>query len=417
MTTFLLLIIFLGILIAIHEFGHFIACRLQKIDVEEFSIGFGPRILSFKDKRGTKFTISLIPFGGFVKIKGEEKSENPNPGDFWIQPFYKKIFVVIAGPIFNLLLAVFVFIIGYSIVGYETVPIFRIYEVKSPESPLEPGDSIIAIDNKYVKTIEDLYYFYSKKDTHFVKLLRGDSVLQVTLVGREFDSLQVVFSIPPVVNRVEKGSPAHKAGLKKGDKVIKLNETEIHHWTQLVDSIRNSAGKKLQLKVIRGSDTLNFEVIPTSEPAAQGTFARIGITSPSVKKRLNIGEAIYTSVSRSIQVTIIFISFLLKLFIGKTPLSSIGGPIMIGKVIYTASSYGLFQLLYLLGLISINLFIVNLLPIPAIDGWHIFIYLVEGLTKKEVTPEFKRIAQIVGFALLLILMIVIAIFDILRIIH
>jgi len=418
MLTVLLVLLFLGILIAVHEFGHFIACRIQHIGVEEFSIGFGPRIITFEDKEGTKYSLSIIPFGGYVKIKGEEKSDNPAPYDFWVQPFYKKILVVVSGPIFNLVLALVVFVIGYSLVGYETIPLYRIYRVENAGVPFQEGDSIIAIDGRYINTIEDLYYYFSKRDKHLLLVERNEQRLAIELSGRNFDSLKVTFLIPPVVNRVEKGSPAHNVGLKKGDRIIRFNNTPVLLWQELVDSIRNYPGKEIKLVVERGSDTLEFLFTPEIQVTPDNRkIGRIGITAPSIKKRLNIFEAVKVSVTRSIEITWIYIVYLLRLFRGKVPISNLGGPIMIGKVIYTASSYGLFQLLYLLGLISINLFIINLIPLPALDGWHFWVYLIEGITKRELSPEIKRIVQLIGFTFLLILMIVIAFFDILRIVR
>ncbi len=418
MVTVILVLIFLGILITVHEFGHFFACRISNINVEEFSIGFGPRLFSFKDKHGTQYSLSLIPFGGFVKIQGEEKSGAPSPGDFWPQPFYKKMFVVISGPLFNLVLAIVTFILGYSVVGYETVPLYSIYAVGNPASGFIKGDSVISIDGKTINTVEDLYYYYSKRDTHTVKVIRNNEVVDITSIGRNFDSLNVVFNIPPLVHRVEKGSPAFKAGIKVGDLILKFNDVEVSTWNELVDSIRHNAGHQIVLTVLRSNDTLLVPLQVGSEASTEGVeIGRIGILAPSIRKRLNLVDAVSVSVVRSAEVTWTLIVYLVGLFVGKVPVSSLGGPIMIGKVIYSVSSYGLFQLLYLLGLISINLFIINLLPIPALDGWHFWVYFLEGILRREFSPEVKRIIQFVGFSLLIALMIVITIFDILRVFH
>jgi regulator of sigma E protease len=399
----------------VHELGHFIACKISGIGVEEFSIGFGPRIFKYTDKSGTKYSLSLVPFGGFVKMQGEEKKESAASGDFWSQPFYKKIFVVLAGPISNLLLAIFAFLLGYSVIGYDTLPNSRIYKVKSDLTPLVSGDSIVTIDGKKVETIEDIYYYFSKDTIHSIHVVRGGEELDFTLRGNNFDSLGIVFFIPPIINKVEKGSVAQKAGLSPGDVVLKINDNVLNTWQELTDIIRENPGKEINLVVLRGNDTLNVSLTVMEEQGPSGEkMGRIGITALSVKKRLGFLEALVTSVSRSLQITLIFLIYIVKLFRGKVPISNIGGPIMIGKVIYTATSYGAFQLFYLLGLISINLCIVNLLPIPALDGWHFLVYLGEGITKRELPENIKRIIQFAGFILLLILMVVVVFFDILR---
>lgn len=421
MGTVILTIFIIGILIIIHEFGHFLLAKLSGVKVLEFSVGFGPYLLK-KQIGETIYSIRIIPFGGYVRMSGEEPGkEKYEKYDFLVQPFYKKIAIVLGGPVFNLIFAILIFIVAYSAVGYPVVPITRIARVETGSrayfAGVMSGDSIVEIDGRKIKSWDDFYDEYSRRDTNIVKIYREGQIFSLVLTGKSSDSLGIVPYIPPLIYKVEKGGAAWEAGLKSGDLVLQVGNEPVDSWEKFVNLIRSHPGESLHISLLRGKDTVKTIIVPKLVELPDGSkIGRIGVLLPMVYRRLSPFMSLKVSLEKSYDTTVLLLKYLVKLVRGKSSVKNLGGPIMIGKMVQSSREYGLFNLLFLIGLISVNLFVINIIPFPALDGWHVLIFSVEAVRRKPLSSSIQTWLQMIGFAFLIILMLLITFFDILRLI-
>ncbi len=411
-TTIILTLIIIGILIFIHELGHFLFAKLFKVRVEEFSIGFGPRVLSFK-KGDTIYSISLLPLGGFVKMAGDEPSNYTGAEyEFLAKPNYQKILIVLAGPLFNVILGILAFYIAYQVFGITNIKSNEIY--KSEIKEIQKGDKILEVNGKAFKGWYFLINQNSQKDVN-LKILRGTDTLNIKLLKNEVNKLTP--KIEPIVDNVIKGYPAYQAGLRRGDRIIEIDNIRIEDWSEISSIVANKLDKEITIKYERDGKIYETKLIPKAEIVDQKgkKEGKLGILKSFDKVIPDPTMAINLSLEKTFQSSLLILKVLIGLFTGGTSLEVIGGPIMIGKTIGETSQMGFQMLLLITGLISINLAIINLLPIPALDGSHIIIFLIESITRRKINPKFYFAIQMTGFVVLMILMFVIILFDIYRI--
>ncbi|ADY74153.1 membrane-associated zinc metalloprotease [Desulfurobacterium thermolithotrophum DSM 11699] len=427
MQTLLYFIIALGVLIFVHELGHFLAARFFKVKVETFSIGFGPKLFKF-NCLDTEFTISLIPLGGYVKMSGENPDEPAkNPYDFYAKPPWQRIIIALAGPIMNLVLAIAFFAFTFSIGRY--VPTYQLEMAKvgtvlSEKIPLKPGDVIISAGGEPVKNWKDFTQIVAlnpNKDL-LLKVKRNGEVLDLKVhTGVEekngIGTLDVVPAIKPIIGKVVSGSPAEKAGLKPGDIILSINGKDIVSWEQVVKIIGKSDGKPLKILVLRKDK----RVVVSVTPQFNDKFKRytIGIV-PKMDMtfvKYPFIEAIKKGVEEFKAETSLFFAFLYKLITGQASMKSLGGPIMIAEVAGKAAEAGMSNFLYFMGFISLQLGYFNLLPLPVLDGGLILMFLIEMIRRRPLSMEFRERFQQVGFAILAFLMIIVFYNDIMRLLN
>ncbi len=414
-STIILTLVLLSILIFIHEFGHFIVSKTLKVPVEEFSIGFGPRILSFNFK-GTEFKISAIPFGGYVKIFGEDKEDEHS---FWERPFIIKFLILIAGVVFNFLFGYFILFLLFYLFGIvESGP----YVDSPPENTpaynmgFKFGDKILEIDGRKFIRWKDFYAVFQDGDTHRVKILRNKKdTLLLKLYGVWNDTISrydvgLYPAIFPVVGEIVKGFPAEKAGFQKGDTIIKINDKEIKKWEDIQSAVKESKGREIIVYVKRGGEIKALKVKPVKydDSYKMGIVADINVIKlPLVSALSYAWDETYFIVYQTIRIIYLLIT-------GKAPVSSIGGPVMIGKVIGETKKSGLSSILFILAFISIELALINLFPFPALDGGHLLIISIEGIIRRRLSFKARTVIQMIGFIILISLAILITIFDIHR---
>ena len=424
MQTLLYFLIALGILIFVHELGHFLAARLFKVKVETFSIGFGTKLFKFNCCE-TEFTVSLIPLGGYVKMAGENPDEPvKNPYDFYAKPPWQRIIIAFAGPLMNLVLAIIFFALSFSIGRY--VPAYQLETAKvgatvSEKVPLKPGDVIISVDGKEVKNWKDFskYVALNPDKELTLKVKRDNEVVTVKVhTGTDekngIGTLDVIPAMKPIIGKVIEGSPAQKAGLKPGDIILSINGKEITSWKQVVDLIGKSKGKPVSILVLRKGKKLEITVTPQfNEKFGRYT---VGITPKMemVFVKFSGLEAIKKSLEEFKSQTGIFFSYLLKLITGEASVKSLGGPIMIAEVAGKAAETGVSNFIYFMGFISLQLGYFNLVPLPVLDGGLILMFLIEILRRKPLSTDFREKFQQVGFAILAFLMIIVFYNDIMR---
>lgn len=349
-TTIVSTAIVLGILIFVHELGHFLVAKRSGVTVLRFSLGFGPKVVGVT-RGGTEYRLSLIPLGGYVKMLGEdteeEVTEEQRAGAFSTQPVFKRIGIVLAGPLSNFLLAIVIFTFLFAFYGIPQ---------RAPE-----------------------------------------------------------------IAAVSPGSPAEQAGLQAGDTIVSANGKDISTWDDLSESIEKQGQAPLSLQVLRDGRQVSTTVTPTVNEVKNlfgETVSRpvIGITAAEkfTVKEVNPLLAGYYALSQTWTLSKLFVLTVVKLVQRIVPLETLGGPILIAQMAGQQAQEGVLNLLNFIALISVNLAVLNLLPIPVLDGGHIFFFLIEAILGKPLSLKKVEMAQKVGLIVLLALMVVVFYNDIMR---
>ncbi len=440
MNSILIFIIVLGILIFFHELGHFLVARLFGVGVEKFSLGFGPRILGRTIGR-TDYRISLIPLGGYVKMVGDEPDAELPPEDlpysFTHKHVAKRSLIVAAGPFFNVLLAVLIFTGVLFIMGLPSIrPFIRSVEPDSPaaKAGLHENDLVAAIDQKPIQSWRDIDAILNANKGAPLAITvqrQGETLnLAVTpkqvsaknLFGDDISYYDIGISgfaeLQAIVDKVMDGMPAQKAGLQHGDQIVAIDDQPIDRWERMQEIVSNSKGQTLTFKVRRGEEVFETRIQPeiVQEKNLLGVKQnayRIGIRAPSMSVpdqdqmtiRLNPVEAVGQGLAHTWEMAKVTVYFFGKLFQGKVPMESIGGPIRIAQMAREEADQGLVRLLNFIAIISVHLAILNLLPIPVLDGGHLLFYGIEAVLRRPVSTRMREAAQQIGIFLLILLMI------------
>ncbi|MDM8554440.1 RIP metalloprotease RseP [Desulfococcaceae bacterium HSG7] len=444
-------IIVLGVLIFVHELGHFIVARLCGVGVEKFSLGFGPRLIGRKIGR-TDYRISAIPLGGYVKMVGDEPDSEIAPEDIAIafdyKSVWKRILIVAAGPVSNFLLAVFIFWVLYLVHGIEHLK--PVVEQIQTETTLitsndvegfQKGDIITAIENEPVKSWTDVVQRVeaSKGRTLAFTVKRGNSgyVINVTpqleksqnLFGEEIQKYGIGVSpfpaITPTIGEVRKNTPAMRAGLQAGDRIITIDGTAVKSWKEMAKVISACNGRKLELEVQRAEKRIATQITPELWPDTNNVGEKIkrymiGITAVNVPpqtftERLNPLRAAVESIARTYEITELTVLSIVKIFQNKISSKTIGGPIMIAEMAGQRAKEGILSFVFFIALLSVNLGLINLFPIPVLDGGHLLFFTIESLKGSPLSMKAREISQQAGVCVLLALMVFIFYNDIMRV--
>jgi regulator of sigma E protease len=413
----------LSILIFVHEMGHFWAAKRSGVRVERFSIGFGPKLLGFT-KGETEYRLSAIPFGGYVRMSGEDPEAEQTGGDweFLSKSRGVRAFIVIAGPAMNFLLAVVLLVGLVSVLGVETVST-RVIGTVTEDTPawaagLREQDEILSVGGTTVQTwnavLETLdANLGGKVDITF---LREGTTESATIDLTATDALAKVGMYvfrDATIGQVAWRGPAYAAGLRPGDRVTSIDGVAITSWKDLREQVLPSPGKQLDIVWMRDGEELTSVIVPKEDKgyglieAAQNVEReRVGIVQSF---KLGAGTAVWAArqIGRLKE-------FFAKLFRGQASADEIGGPIRIGEIAGDTLRWGLSNFLVFLAVISAQLSIVNLLPIPVLDGGHLLLLGLETITRRPITTRQRIIAHQIGFAFLLAFMIAITLSDISR---
>lgn len=449
----------LGILVFIHELGHFLAAKLFGMRVEQFSIGFPPRILS-KRVGETEYRIGAVPLGGYVKISGmvdesletDWAGQEPQPWEFRAKPVWQRIVVISAGVVFNLVLAFAIFIGLKWVYGESYIPAQNVGALYvSPgsvaeEVGLQTGDRIVALNGRRLE----------EYGANFVRRLLAAEhpTLTVERAGKEL-TLAAPSDLaarlnragafgtdmnPPLVGGVARGSAAEEAGLRPGDRILAIGGEPVRFWLEMSDLIQASGGAPVALRWAR-PDSLAVET--DLEPVALARGAAIyeadvvprlseeegrlllGVTSPTVaqlhalfgvqERAYGFGGAVRAGSAETLDLLALYGRLVKHLFTGKGDVrESVGGPVMIAKVTKEAADAGMRSFWGLVAMLSIALAVFNILPIPVLDGGHLVFLLYEGITRREPSLRVRMVVQQVGLVLLLAFMAFVIFNDIAR---
>lgn len=428
-------LVVLGVLVAFHELGHFLAARWVGVKVLKFSLGFGPKIFG-RQVGETEYLLSAIPLGGYVKLFGEDETEATTPEDrrrsFAHMGIWGKVLIVAAGPGFNFILAYLIFAGWLSTGSPLFVPTFRDLspdiEALMPGSPaasagMEIGDHITKVNGKEISTRTELLdaVAHSKGQALSLEIKRDSqikplSVTPIPVQGQPASPDEPAYTIgveetPPLVTSVMHGLPASTAGFLAGDRVIGIDGQTIYTWLQMTTIVRDSPGKLLHVDVLRNGQRISLTVTPSAEKTTvngQSTeVGKIGISGPgrSLIRSDNPLQAVYQGLDATWGWTELTAIGLYKMVVGDISSKNIGGPLTIANISGEAASQGASSVVFLIAILSINLGVLNLLPIPILDGGHLLFFLIEGILRKPLGDRQREIAQQAGLVLLVGVMI------------
>jgi len=433
--SFLAIVFVFGLLVVIHELGHFLAAKLMGVRVERFSIGFPPRL--FGKKIGdTDYCISAIPLGGYVKLSGmiDESMDGQLTGadyEFSSKPVWKRIIIIIAGVVMNFILAILILtIVSFSKgeVIYPSTEIGNIGE-KGIASKIgfERGDKITAIGGVSIYTWNDIQTEFIRnlnEDITF-EILRGDEKLTLLYEKEWFSEknaevLDIGWVPLAKVGEIKSDSPAEKAGLQWGDDIQKINGIAVGNWTDMTKIIKENPEKMINIEYIRGGQTHSVDIIPElfSEKDAEGneiSVGRIGIYFYYETYDIDLLQAIENGFKNTFALIGLNMKGLWWVITGtKSASDVIGGPIMIAKLAQDAAEVGWDRLWNLTAALSAILAFFNILPIPALDGGHLVFLILEGILGRPISTRTKMLVQQIGMAILLTLIVLIIYIDIRR---
>lgn len=410
MITIIGAIVALGLLITVHEMGHLLAARLNGVVVEKFSLGFGPKLVSF-DKWNINFRISLIPLGGYVKMKGENPDEvSDEPDSYRAKAWWQRALIAFSGPFANFLLALLIFIISFLIGrNYED---FNPVVGKLDEglvTELQINDRILELNGNEIATWTQLTRFTNERTENQLLIERNDRTIELLLpaLPAQVWLSDILPEAPAVIGEVTPGYPAYKAGLMPQDEILEVDGMAVNDWYDMREKITTSPNEEIQLKLRRGSQV--FEKTMKLEENVLDENRIIGIIQYmplEFRETYNLPEAIENGTISTFSFIVLNYVTLYKLISKPSAIrQNLGGPVMILSMTKQSAEKGFDTALIFLAAISLILMIMNLLPIPILDGGHIFFCFIEGIFRKPLSLRLQTVLQNIGLVLLMSLMI------------
>ncbi|MBH32629.1 MAG: RIP metalloprotease RseP [Gammaproteobacteria bacterium] len=433
LTTILVFILTVSIIIVFHEFGHYIAARACGVKVLEFSLGFGKKIFSYsygKDK--TEYKVCALPLGGYVKMLGEEDNkfeEHEKHRAFQNQDLYKKFFIVFCGPLFNFILAIFFYFLIFTS-GYQGIkPVISdvVQGSYAEQVDIRKDDLITYINSKEVNTWSEVIIKIMSSASNDEEIIftvnRNGSLLNLTPIKNSrdlmkseniFEEIGIVthFSNSTYIGLVKDGSLAQKHGINAGHKIISINDKIVNTWNDVAGEISKNINK--QIKIILYDGTLEKELfIPVDSIMENGEMkGKLGISpeidSSQIEKNTiqikhSVSDSLILSVKKTYDMTVMTVDFIFQMILGNVSAKNISGPVGIAKYASDSFSMGISTFLNLLAILSISIGILNLLPIPMLDGGHLAYYTAEFIMGKPVSPNIQLYLQQFGIAFIIFL--------------
>jgi regulator of sigma E protease len=417
----------LGVIILIHEWGHFIVARLFKVRVDVFSIGFGPRLFGWK-KGDTDYRISALPLGGYVRMAGQDPSEVDSAkqaptgasDELMSKPRWQRALIAFGGPGVNFVFPILLLTAFYALVGIphsatlrQPIQVSAFSSSLTQPSPLKVGDRVVALNDLKNPTWDSAF--------DYLERVSPGSTLTLKVVGKDeqertvqtalkdagsFDQVFGFIPFGPVIDDVSPKSPAKRAGLKADDRVLEANGQPITYWGQFVDVIHQSKGQPVALKVQRKGQTIPITVTPQQGLSdAKDSTWQIGVSNQNelVYDRTSLSLATSYAFRRTGDFFVQTIGVVGKLFSGRASVKQLQSVVGISQIAGDAVRKGPPQVVFLMAFISVNLGILNLLPIPILDGGMIMMLTIEGFLRRDLSLAVKERFVQIGFVFLLLL--------------
>lgn len=458
-----------GAVVFFHELGHFITAKLFGVRVEEFALGMGPRIWGFT-KGETEYKLCLFPIGGYVKMSGEEpeeaKGKTLSEHDYYGQPPYKRFLITFSGPLMNFVLAFVIFIVVYMLGLYDYQPVVGPVEAGSPaeQAGIKSGDVIVSASGKKIHAFSEVFKAIDKAKESLTLKVKRDGAIKTFDVSVSTKKEENIFGeivdmnfigidadIEPVVSDIAESSPASFFGLRPGDKIKKINDTDIVFWQDIYQTLNENNEsvfssefhgwektwnalmqkkdvpalvKIVWLTVERGEKIIRKPIViparkkisplPIEDEKDDEYIWLIGIEPDMPLFSYSFPAAIGKSAERIQDTTAFIFKVFEMLFRGKLGKKALGGPIMIGKMIKKTTEHGLVPVLIFTAVLSLHLGIINYFPFPALDGGHMVFSIIEIIRRKPLSLKVMEYIQKTGFAILIALIIYVSYYDILR---
>jgi len=427
----------LAILISVHEFGHFWVARRLGVKVLRFSIGFGrPLLRRQRDPDSTEYVLAGIPLGGYVKMLDEREGEVP-PDQLHLafnrQPLWKRSAIVAAGPFFNFAFAILVYwaIFATGETGLRPVIGAVTPDSIAAEAGFQSGDELLRIGDRKSPTWDSAVFALMAgalghedlpvrvRDASGVEHERRISGEQLAELPEDPNLLERLGlgplrpSLPPVIGELTPGEPAEQAGLRVGDRVLAVNGTPVEDWREWVELVRKSPGSQMRVEIERNGERLELPVTPREIVADGAPIGRIGagvqarddLLDPyRVEVRYGPLDALFQSVHKTLDMSQLMLRVMGHMLVGQASVENLSGPITIAETAGRTASYGLGYFIKFLAVVSISLGVLNLLPIPVLDGGHLLYFLIEGVKGSPLSERAQLQGQRIGVALLAALM-------------
>jgi len=443
-------ILAIGVLVSFHEFGHFWVARKSGVKVLRFSVGFGKTLWSWrKDEESTEYVLSAIPLGGYVKMVDEREGEVKSadlPFAFNRQSLLTRTAIVAAGPIFNLVLAVFLFwsvlVIGES--GIK--PILGAVEqgTLAAAAGFAEGEEIISVNDKLTPTWTEAMSVIIASALDGEQEIKVDvksfddreSIKTIKVSENDIGSPEILYErlgfkpwspkLKPIIGKVLPDSAASLAALQQGDLIISADGVDINDWSQWVDYVKTHPGVPIKLVIERNGVRLPLVITPKSITVEQKTEGKIGASVYVPEELINSVSVVYSlsplaAIPVALQTTWYYSSVTLKMMgkmlIGKASVENLSGPISIAQYAGQSASLGLVHFLKFMALVSVSLGVINLLPVPVLDGGHLLFFAIEGIKGSPVSEKIQIFFQQVGIALLISLMALAMVLDVQRLFY
>jgi regulator of sigma E protease len=428
-------VVFLGILILIHEFGHYAAAKLCGVRVDVFSLGFGKRLVGFR-RGDTDYRISLLPLGGYVKMAGENPLESHTgaPDEFTSHPRWQRFVIALAGPAMNILLAVGV-LTGVNMVHYEHPKFLDEPAVVGEVEPnsaadkagIKAGDRIVRIDGWQNPTWEDvgLKSSIQRKVPLDVAVQRGNDIVETPIApsgeyngSEQPQPIGLVPDEPIIVSQLEPSMPAAQAGLQVGDQIVAINGVTMRSLHSVITYLQKNEGKPVEVTALRNGAEMKFTAAPVMTSDKGDKRYRLGFGAErSTVSKLPFGKAFEQSLEQNKKYSLLIVDMVRKMLSNEASIKQMEGPIGIARAAgQVAQQPGWTIKLDFLSAISLNLGIFNLLPIPILDGGLILMLLIEGLLRRDISIRIKERIYQTAFVFLVLFAVVVIYNDIMKVV-
>ena len=418
-STILSFILALGVLVFVHELGHFLVAKQAGIRVERFSLGYPPKMFGFYYGE-TEYCISWIPFGGYVKVAGmadvgtEETSGEP--WEFPSKPIWVRMAVIAAGPFMNFFFAfvalVFLFL-AYGIDTFASTAVSPGQESLAAAAGLQHGDRVVSVDGRPVSDAYQLIEALEStadRGTH-LEVERGAQTLPLSLPTAGEQGYGLLLLRPTTVGSVVADMPATALGLQAGDRIVEVADVPVSSWSEMSEQIRSYPEQPIQLAWLRDGQRMEAQITPVAISQGDETIGQIGIGPHIVRHDVGLTQAVLLGAQGVYNSSWLILDFLGQLFQGDRSTDELGGPLRIAQLAGQTAEQGLNHFISFLAMLSVNLAIINLLPIPVLDGGHLTFLTLEAIRRRPLSLRQREVFQQIGLAIMLFIMVLVTFND------